>query len=624
VVTRTAPSAARVGTPAPLPRALLDDLSMLATTRPAGATSPTSVEAFVDELLARPELGEEVAPRLVVGPGAMNTSAELSDFWVLKKTDSTLGPVYYLREPCSPAKAEKVHPWWDLASTVLVCPDSHQPTRLVGEKGWRCGSHAMNPMRSDYCGCGPNLATCQRDRAQYDELVQSLQREVRATVADVVRRDLPLERVFSRQETVRDRMAETAYQRWRVLAGEIAQMPDLSAWPKDGVLAPRVESFEGQHAGVLTTPQMVMNSDVPRARLRDLYAIMWCQDPGSINVETETILSLGATDLRLGDGWRKLAAMPVCTNCHARLDYGMQFFPGFPTMYNAPGPVPVPASATADGPFYGRDIDDLRATTKRTPRDFMRVAVKQREFEQCMVRRVTDHVFGGAPPPEAKAEVLAALRERGTLRAMMRVALLGLAKRWTASEKGPHDEAQQRAQAQGGKDSPTVGIDAPLRARLDASCTHCHAKEGSDFRPSELPRPLVGKMLGEVAFGRMPKDFVGMPQEERTALVTGLATALFPDAERRAVALRFFTRADRPPPAHWPVAARQAIAQRSGGTSADAPFGDTGERYTPDFVISGAFQALQACEAAKLQGDARRDCIRRATSPEDLIVGPGR
>jgi hypothetical protein len=131
--------------------------------------------------------------------------------------------------------------------------------------------------------------------------------------------------------------------------------------------------------------------------MRDLFSILWCSDRSSHGATAEAIYGLGVTDLRNGDGWPKLAAMPSCTDCHARLDYGMQFFRGFASSYDSlfAGRELV---APGTGPLYGNDVSDLRGHADLTPAGFARLAVAQPELATCAVQRVSRYDHRLAPP----------------------------------------------------------------------------------------------------------------------------------------------------------------------------------------------------------------------------------
>ena len=78
--------------------------------------------------------------------------------------------------------------------------------------------------------------------ARYKQLVRSAIDETIQTTRKIIEEDKPLSAIFTTNETFRNRDAEFLYQRWRVEAGEIHAIPDLSDWPEGGKWAPRFES----------------------------------------------------------------------------------------------------------------------------------------------------------------------------------------------------------------------------------------------------------------------------------------------------------------------------------------------------------------------------------------------
>jgi hypothetical protein len=258
------------------PAKVVDDLSLLAvgTTLPEGRRSAL-VQAIAEgrktwedaasELLADPRFAREVAPEIVFNKKAEDP-AEEDAFHTLEAT-SGAPAVYYLRKPCSAEEAVPVHPWWALDTEVLVCPDSYQPDHLrQPETGWFCGGSNLDPLRSQFCGCGPNLMLCARDEAQLQAIKRGLMDELSATVARVVEHDQPLATLFTMNGTVRTGYSDLFYQRWEVAAGKRAGVGDLGpfALPPGSEPAPRAEATPGQHAGLLTAPQILLYGDTPR------------------------------------------------------------------------------------------------------------------------------------------------------------------------------------------------------------------------------------------------------------------------------------------------------------------------------------------------------------------------
>jgi hypothetical protein len=313
--------------------ALVDDLSRLALgdglearerrRRAEALTAGTlAPEQLIDELLEDPRLGELAALLLFHDPYAgdppFGTALQPRPLGELPGYHRGLGRpdevVYTLRGPCAADSVERVSPWWEPRGTVLVCPDAHRPDVLVAEGGrYQCGARMLDPHRSPVCGCGPHLAQCARDTRHLAELYDSAKRELLDTVAYTINHDEPLARVFLRQDTVRELPTELLDRRWRLMAGTPVDLSDLPAWAAASAHrpAPRHEAFPGHHAGVLTTPYWQLHVDSPRTVASRTYEVLWCQETLSAGVTAEAMLGLEALDLRQGEGWQRLAAMPV-------------------------------------------------------------------------------------------------------------------------------------------------------------------------------------------------------------------------------------------------------------------------------------------------------------------------
>jgi hypothetical protein len=595
----------------------LDDVAMLAVGAPLPALRRgVPVETLVTELLRDPRFARDVAPEMLFNKRAVDPAEE--DAWLVLKSTGGAAPVYFLREPCDAANAVRVHPWWALDTEVLVCPDAYQPAHLrQPETGWYCGGSNLDPSRSPFCGCGPELMSCARDDAQFQDLKRGLLEEVIQTVAYVVSHDLPLDRLFTMNETVRTGYSELFYQRWQVVAGLRTGVSDVRRWAHEGELWPREETVAGQHAGLLTTPHMLLFGDTPRARMRNYFGDLWCVTPGSVNVSTEQVLGLGVTDLRDGDGWKKLAVMPVCTDCHARLDHGMQFFSAYPSSFvgvihgGSTFGKPGPALLHTRESLYGRDANDLRGEGPQTPRGFADLAVKQREFARCMVRDVADHVWSGDATPDDRRALLAAFDRDGTLRSVMREALLRFARQAPEAPPAPQ---------------------ATLRAELDAHCDGCHASGPHAFpRDAAPPRDLLQKMLRQVAFGDMPRAPAEMDAAARRAMVRELVAALWDDEGSRREAARYFDGGLRGMRVHRASAILGMVEQRAGGhdeeaaswTFSDADRHDAVE-LRPSFAATFALAALRACKASGAGGRALEACVTRALDVDAAVKTPPR
>ena len=80
---------------------------------------------------------------------------------------------------------------------------------------------------------------CAPDAERLNDLLDGTVQEVKKTIAWVVQKRLPLETLFTANETFRDARAELVYARWRVESGEAKEIPRLDDWPKGGRWAPR-------------------------------------------------------------------------------------------------------------------------------------------------------------------------------------------------------------------------------------------------------------------------------------------------------------------------------------------------------------------------------------------------
>lgn len=605
---RTLDSLALIATGSPLPRAsryqLAGDLDRRAL----------SLDDYLDSLLNDERFATDIAPRIILRAD-YQPQYLYPDGFVLKHFEDRDGPVYYLHQPCQAPTAERVHPWWDPERTVRICRDSYRP-QVLGDRALdrTCDALAASPTASPTCGCGPQLVFCTRDRAHQAEMKSSAVDEVRKTASYVVKTDLPTERLFRMNETFRDGRAEQTYRRWRVAEGEQVSM-DVSDWPAGGQLARRFESVPGEHAGLLTTPQFLFLGDALRSSMKYFFEVLWCTEISSSKVSTHELLSIDAVNLRVGEGWEKLAAMPVCTTCHARLDYGMQFFAGFPSAIRGLHFIPQ-HSRRGNGPLYGEDHADFLGEAPLTPQGFTELAVQRPEFLRCMARHVTDYVFRGQDSPGDYAAVLAAFQDQRTVKAAMRAALRRFATS-TASELDAGATAPGRA--------PTTN----LRALLGEHCLDCHDStqpEPRNFDRPRLSRPMILAMLNAVGSGMMPRNRAGFDRATRLQLLRELASAGWPDDETRAAMFQYFAGGMKAAPVYELGSALHEIHALAGRTAMDdwalveATLPGPQMSYTPGFAAVVALEALRACKETSQTGDDLQRCFERASQPDNLLV----
>jgi hypothetical protein len=624
--------------PPPVTAALLSDLALFAT----GALAPAAeveaaaaeiqagqatLDGYVDRLLDDPRFARDVAPRLILGDmiAPAGSFAALSAHWILKTDPSAPSPVYFLRKPCPAAEAERVHPWWDPKSEVAVCPDAHRPEVLADPKtGFFCGTMNLVPFMSPVCGCGPGLINCYRDRAHHAAVVEATFGEVLGTIEQLIRARRPVAEVFTVNETFRDAAAEANYVRWDRLAGKAPVQPDPAAWAPH--LAPRPERFPGQHAGILTTPHLIWLGDAPRGRLNLYSRLLFCTPFSSIDVAPEKVLALGAANVRNGEGWESLAATEFCTNCHARLDYGAQFFLGWPNANVALTYVDAQRK-TGRGKLYLRDIEDLRGEAELTPRAFVELAMKQPEFAGCRAESALDYVLGARSTPEDRAALSRAYRPDSTLQSVMKGALL----RYAALGPEPPPPVVSAAPAPSAAPTPAgevIAIGGPLRSMVEEHCVHCHdPSEPRDLSQERLPRSLVAKMLSQVAFGRMPQEGTLEP-DQRQSLVNLLIERLWSDPAARTEARSYFAAHLRSLPTHHFRAILKGVQTKAGGAPPPkGPAAVTAEdiitqdraQYTPGLAATMAAEALASCKATSMSEPELDRCMDAAATIRGVI-----
>lgn len=608
--------------------------------------------AYIDELLTTKRFGAEVIPSLLFAAyvNVRNYYALPSAFVFKRASDGVL----YLRAPCPAAEAIAVRPWWDLTTEVQVCPDSFRPdkwTLAPGEHSYRtaltlsCDSQVGSPELEtrSLCGCGPNLIRCLRDEEQYNQLTQSFMAEVRETTAYVVDHDLPMSTLFTGNATFRDRNVEAYYRRQKIGALQLKHpRRDLTAmddWPEQGQWAPRDELRPGQHAGVLTAPQILHWLPDRRQRQRGYYEILWCNLRNSFGATTHAVLELNAAgnNFFVAESWKRLAHTELCMNCHARLDYGAQFFSGYPDSRASVHYIPALENA-GTGPLYGRDLRDHRGDAPLTPLGFARLATTQPDFQSCMASHFISHVLGDRATSDDVHAIEAAVAQTQSFRASMKVALERYALRWREASR----PAEPSALAVGEPPKATHGgipVSPALRAQLDRHCGDCHDtvpyndQTDSDdvpfnFAGTELPRTLMVSMTDHVAFGMMPKNQPLDPLN-REEVVGLLIDALWSESGARLEARRYYLGKARAAPAHQIDNAIFRIDQLARARSnlawgaLERGIWSDQATMTPGFLTVTGLEAARACaRSVENHSGSLEDCVRRATALDVLSRWP--
>lgn len=617
---------------------------------------------YLDEILGTERFAAEVMPALLFAAFVnVRNYYALPSAFVLKHSPDPGAPLY-LRAPCTVEEAVTVRPWWDLGAEVKVCPDSYRPNKWTlapHEHSYRtamvlaCDSQVGSPELEtrSLCGCGPNLIRCLRDEDQYNQFTQSFMDEVKRTTAYVVEHDLPMATLFTGNATFRDRNVELYYRRQKIGSLELPQVPrelaDLGSWPDDGQWAPREEIRPGQHAGVLTAPQILHWLPDRRQRQRGYYEMMWCNLRNSFGATTHKVLELNASgnNFFVHDSWERLAHTELCMNCHARLDYGAQFFAGYPDSRASTHYTPA-LQATGTGPLYGRDLRDPRGEAPLTPRGFAALATEQPDFQSCMTRHFVSYVLGDRATADDVHAIEATVAQTRSFKASMKVALERYAGRWHEDRReaelrpvGSRPAPGASVTAAGAGARGGVPVSAALRAQLDQHCVDCHDEAPYtdhadsddlpyDFTGSELPRPLLVSMTDQVAFAMMPKDQALDPQA-REDLVSLLIDTLWADPAARLEARRYYLGRGHGLPAHQLDNAIYAI-DRLAGAPSELDWGalergiwSDQSTITPGFLAITGLEAVRACaHAIAARSGTLEACLRQAASVEVLSRWP--
>jgi mono/diheme cytochrome c family protein len=613
----------------------LDDDDARAAGAKLKAGGAAAVEAYVDGLLDK-GLGGKFARELVIAPGApFRDRHPMQASYTMKATKDGGEDIYYIREPCAVKDAVKVKPWWG-GSEVLVCPSSYRPEVKGDKAGRTCGATMLDIKDSDVCGCGPMLVYCLKDKEMRDSFRDLLVKEVSDTAEHVVDKDLPIDQLFTMNESVGNLATEYLYRRSRVVSGEDA----TKLFPIEGYdsskLRPRHEPIPGFHAGVLSMPVMMYSSDALRGVMRNFFESMWCTGVARSSVETEHVLALKKVDLRVGDGWKQLAEMNICTDCHARLDYGMQFFWGYPSStmgvdFN------LHMARHGKGPFFGNDIKDERGQADLTPKGFGELATQQPEFSVCMTHKIVDHVYNGSATSEDFEAVRETFASTRRIKQTLRAALIRYAERELASpttkpaaKKPAPDALADAATLPVHADLPAgaerIPVSPALKKLIHTNCRECHADDDRiPLLGDSLTEKEMAYILDRVAFGAMPKDTDEIDDATRRAFVEEASKALFTDAADRKTAIAYYSEMMRSTPVHR---LSSLITNVNAAADASKPFRPSGTEnnvsssllgYSPSLGVIQGITAMKACSGKK--GPDLEACVFAASRPEVITAG---
>lgn len=589
-----------------------------------------STDDYIAFLLNTSSFAQAIAPGVFVGPRFLDRwkMFGINDVRsALKRTKTKDGrEILHLREACAPAEAVKVHPWWDISSEVLVCRDSYRPKLLRYGTGGRT-SYCGAQWKQEKCGCGPNLLRCAVAGKHVQRLTKKAQQEVLMTTAHIVENDLPIASLFTTNKTYRDWETEFLYLQQELSTGEMSDLTSVvnrvSSW-EGAKLRPRHELAPGQHAGILSTPFIQSTWGDLRQIMREAYGMLWCAPVDSKGATVHDVLSLETAEHQgRHENWQELARRPVCTNCHARLDFGMQFFLSLGD-YRIPGRYILPELQRRDKVrLYGKNINDPRELGDPTPAGFAKLATSQPEFGSCMAARVTGHVFGHEASAEAKHEVLGAYKKNPTARHLFKVALERFAKNWrqTHPQKpaGQYDEAGDRKR---------------LNALIEEYCAGCHEVQSPSLSPADLSNDVLLRLGNQVAYGDMPKGS-SMPPAHRREMVRIAVRQALPKKDWKAAESYYlvqgqsvsvhgvetaFERIDAVARA-WADDGRLKPLANEGWRAlheASLALSLEGRQWTPSFAGTVGLRAIRACRRAGLSEAKIEECIEKATDPRAL------
>lgn len=642
-----APAPAAAAAKAPSIEGLVDDLSMLAIGRtldePKRAETiaalrdhEQTIDQYIDTLVHDPRFANVVVPHVLFGEidlGPVTYTAMTP----LRSEEVDGKKVYFYRDSCKPADTVEVAPWWDPKTKVPICKADYMPDGFMTKDGYSCSG--MMGRWKDECGCGKSLINCTRDRALNGELFESLYRESTGIISHVVEHDEPFREIFTTKYSLRDRNAEYMRLRKELYVGKIKSLPDLSSWPAEGKWSPRPELFPGEHAGIITTDQYLYMSDGPRDRMRLVLARAWCTSIGSFGVTSDLFRKLvGAhADVRsTGEGWQTLAADPACSQCHARMDYGMQFLTAYPAFGKSVTPILAQSQYKKSGPMYMRDIDDKRGEGPLNAETLGKLLVEQPEFSDCMVKRVQDHVLGANATPAQHDELAKTFAEDGKMRPLFERALRQYADHaMKAAEAPPPAVAAKPTAATAPATGDQVTVPAPLAASIVEHCGDCHEDGDHAFLAEfstkhTLPRALLIESTNMISAGLMPEDSE-LQHADKVAMLENLITLLAPNEEWATHARGYWLDGWRGSRTHNFAAVKQRVAVDTGYQLPSAGAAASDDRgveellegptmtVTPTYITRIGQLALKACRPLVADQAKYRACLQHETSSDVFL-----
>lgn len=389
------------------------------TTGPAvpavGEGRARAYRQFVRDRLTQDAFYDTVLPRLF-SVFSENSSVNGTVPFVLKKGKVGSRDVYFINNPtlnragppCTkPEELVSTHPWWDENETAWLCSSDFHPETRVDPHGdgrvfceGRIVNHEINFKQKAGCGCGERLLNCARDRAQLDQLEGAYVDEVVRTMQQVIQSRARFSGVLTMTSTVRSDLAELFYARNRYFKTGRFELGAIGNGKPS--LKPRDPEFAG---GVLTTPLFLYWEFSRRLTTQKIWEDFLCAPLASTGVRAADMFHLGDARLRTR-GHLALTQMTGCSDCHARIENGVQAFSAFPPATNGFRHV-AEWTFAGTAKFYVRDATDARAEGPSTPLWVGQTVARQPEFISCMTRKVEELIYRGfAVPPQLHQQLL--------------------------------------------------------------------------------------------------------------------------------------------------------------------------------------------------------------------------
>ncbi len=398
-----------------------------------GPTAEVSASDFLRARLEQPQLHDALLRVLLrsIRPAEISVWPGVA----LKQGKDGGGAFFYLGTPCGRSERVSVRPWWDPRKPVSICKSAYRPEVKSETSTWgtarTCEAVGVLSEGTE-CGCGEHLLNCARDGAHALEQNRAVVAEVFQTFQYVVQQRRRFSDLFSMNETVRSDLGDFMYRRDRYFRDGRWDAGPLRA---DGAtLRPREPFMAG---GILSAPMMQFY-DQPRVRVAELFEDLLCMPLTSTAVHAEAMFALASPNFRRG-GHLELAQRQGCRSCHARLEYAMRATEGYSNLREGLRFDPAKRSAQK-ARVYVRDEKDLRAEGPATVEWLGRTLAAQPEFPRCVVSKIEEWIYAGAPVPEATHQKLL---EDFTRSEDLAGLLEGTVAAWLQSER----PAQRRAEA---------------------------------------------------------------------------------------------------------------------------------------------------------------------------------